>query len=443
MRGKSLDDEWGQQLPMWGSPLAGPSFSAMQIYRVSQITAYIKELFDSDYALQDLWLEGEVSNYSRAASGHVYFTLKDEEAQIRCVMWRSQVERQAYLPQNGEAIIAHGRISVYEAGGRYQLYVDDIQPVGVGLLYLQFEALKERLAAEGLFDAERKRPLPPFPRRLGVVTSLTAAALKDIVNVLRRRYPLVEVVLSPTLVQGDEAPSQIVAAIEALNEQTDVDAIIVARGGGSLEELWAFNDERVARAIYASQVPIVTGVGHETDFTIADFVADVRAPTPSAAAEVAVPDQQELRGAVESWRGRLAQLMRGRIGEERRALQYREQVLRRFSPQAQIDSYRQRIDDLTHSALADLKHSLALARERLRTLDSQLQTLSPLATLERGYAIARNLGTGEVVRSVAQVVAGDRLEVRVSDGQFESTVDHLYRNSGGRRPENKDTTWVD
>ena len=407
----------------------------MQIYRVSQITAYIKELFDSDYALQDLWLEGEVSNYSRAASGHVYFTLKDEEAQIRCVMWRSQVERGAYLPQDGEAIIAHGRISVYEAGGRYQLYVDDIQPAGAGLLYLQFEALKERLAAEGLFDAERKRPLPLFPRRLGVVTSPAAAALRDIVNVLRRRYPLVEVLLSPTPVQGDEAPSQIVAAIEALNEHTDVDAIIVARGGGSLEDLWAFNDERVARAIYASQVPVVTGVGHETDFTIADFVADVRAPTQSAAAEVAVPDQQELRGAVESWRGRLVQLMRGRIEEERRALQHREQVLRRFSPQAQIDSYRQRIDDLMHSALAGLKYRLALAGERLRTLDGQLQTLSPLATLGRGYAIARHLGTGKVVRSVAQVVAGDRLEVRVSDGQFESTVDHLHCNSGGRRPE--------
>jgi exodeoxyribonuclease VII large subunit len=395
----------------------------MQIYRVSQITAYIKELFDSDYALQDLWLEGEVSNYSRAASGHVYFTLKDEEAQIRCVMWRSQAERQAYLPQNGEAIIAHGRISVYEAGGQYQLYVDDIQPAGAGLLYLQFEALKERLAAEGLFDVERKRPLPPFPRRLGLVTSPTAAALRDVVNVLKRRYPLVEVVLSPTLVQGDEAPSQIVAAIEALNQHTDVDAIIVARGGGSLEDLWAFNDERVARAIYASQIPVVTGVGHETDFTIADFVADVRAPTPSAAAEVAVPDRQELRGVVESWRGRLAQLMRGRIEEGRRALQYREQILRRFSPQAQIDSYRQRTDDLMHSALAGLRHRLALARERLRTLDSQLQTLSPLATLERGYAIARHLGTGKVVRSVAQVVAGDRLEVRVSDGQFESTVE--------------------
>jgi exodeoxyribonuclease VII large subunit len=409
---------------MWGSPQAGPSFSTMQIYRVSQITAYIKELFDSDYALQDLWLEGEVSNYSRAASGHVYFTLKDEEAQIRCVMWRSQAERQAYLPQDGEAIVAHGRISVYEAGGQYQLYVDDTQPAGAGLLYLQFEALKERLAAEGLFDTERKRPLPPFPRRLGVVTSPTAAALRDIVNVLRRRYPLVEVVLSPTQVQGDEAPSQIVAAIEALNEHVDVDAIIVARGGGSLEDLWAFNDERVARAIYDSQVPVVTGVGHETDFTIADFVADVRAPTPSVAAELAVPDRQELRGAVEGWRGRLAQFMRGRIGEERRALQYREQVLRRFWPQAQIDSYRQRIDDLMHSALAGLKHRLALAGERLRTLDSQLQTLSPLATLERGYAIARHLGTGKVVRSVAQVVVGDRLEVRVSDGQFESTVDH-------------------
>jgi exodeoxyribonuclease VII large subunit len=399
----------------------------MQIYRVSQITAYIKELFDSDYALQDLWLEGEVSNYSQAASGHVYFTLKDEEAQIRCVMWRSQVERQAYLPQDGEAIVAHGRISVYEAGGQYQLYVDGIQPAGLGLLYLQFEALKERLAAEGLFDTERKRSLPLFPRQLGVVTSPTAAALRDIVNVLRRRYPLVEVVLSPTLVQGDEAPPQIVAAIEALNQYTDVDVIIVARGGGSLEDLWAFNDERVVRAIYASQALVVTGVGHETDFTIADFVADVRAPTPSAAAELAVPDQQELRGAVEGWRGRLAQLMKGQIEEERRVLQYREQVLHRFSPQAHIDSYHQRIDDMMRSTLAGLKHSLALARERLRTLDSQLQTLSPLATLERGYAITKHLGTGKVVRSVAQVVARDRLEVRVSDGQFESTVDAVQQ----------------
>ena len=423
---------------MWGGPQVGPSFPTMQIYQVSQITAYIKELFDSDYALQDLWLEGEVSNYSRAASGHVYFTLRDEEAQIRCVMWRSQVERGAYLPQDGEAILAHGRISVYEAGGQYQLYVDDIQPAGAGLLYLQFEALKERLAAEGLFDPERKRPLPPFPQRLGVVTSPTAAALRDVLNVLRRRYPLVEVVLSPTLVQGDEAPPQIVAAIEALNQHTDVDAIIVARGGGSLEDLWAFNDERVARAIHDSQVPVVTGVGHETDFTIADFVADVRAPTPSAAAELVVPDRQRLRGAVEGWCGRLAQLMRGRIEEGRRALQYREQVLRRFSPQAQIDSYRQRIDDLMHSALAGLKHRLALAGERLRALDSRLQTLSPLATLERGYAIARHLGTGKVVRSVAQVAAGDRLEVQVSDGQFEGTVDQTSKNQSTTKPRQQD-----
>jgi exodeoxyribonuclease VII large subunit len=243
------------------------------------------------------------------------------------------------------------------------------------------------------------------------------------VNVLRRRYPLVEVVLSPTLVQGNEAPSQIVAAIQALNEHTDVDAIIVARGGGSLEDLWAFNDERVARAIYASPLPVVTGVGHETDFTIADFVADVRAPTPSAAAEVAVPDRQELQGAVENWRERLAQLVRGHIGEERRALQYQQQALHRFSPQAQIDSYRQRMDDLMHSALTGLRHHLALARERLRVLDSQLQALSPLATLGRGYAIARHLDTGKVVKSVAQVGAGDRLEVQVSDGQFESIVD--------------------
>ncbi len=422
MRGKSLGGAWGQQLSLWSRSQEGWSFPPGQIYRVSQITAYVKELFDSDGTLQDLWLEGEVSNCSRASSGHVYFTLKDEEAQIRCVMWRSQVERGTYLPRDGEAILAHGRISVYEAGGRYQLYVDDIQPAGAGLLYLQFEALKARLAAEGLFDADRKRPLPPFPRRLGVVTSPTAAALRDIVNILRRRYPLVEVVLSPTLVQGDEAPPQIVAAIEALNQHTDVDVIILARGGGSLEELWAFNDERVARAIYASRIPVVTGVGHETDFTIADFVADMRAPTPSAAAEMAVPDRQELQGMVGHWRSRLAQLMHRRIGEKRRALQYRTQVLRRFSPQAYIDSYRQRIDDLMHSALAGLKHRLTLARERLRSLDSRLQTLSPLATLERGYAITRHLGTGEVVRSLTQVMVGDRVEVRVSDGQFESIV---------------------
>jgi exodeoxyribonuclease VII large subunit len=395
---------------------------AAHYFTVSQITKYIKELFEVDLVLQDLWIEGEVSNFSRSAAGHVYFTLKDEAASIRCVMWRLLAEQQIYLPSNGEAIVAHGRISIYEVQGTYQLYVDALQPAGLGVLYLQFEALKKRLEAEGLFAPERKRPLPPFPRCLGVVTSPTGAAIRDILHVLGRRYPLVEVILSPTLVQGDEAPPQIVAAIEALNEHTDAEAIIVARGGGSLEELWAFNDERVARAIYSSRLPVISGVGHETDFTIADFVADVRAPTPSAAAEMAVPDQGELQGTLNLRRNRLVALMRRQMAERRSALAAQGRALSRLSPQAKIASYRQRIDELTRSASASLAHHLALQRERLRGHLLRLQSLSPLATLERGYSITRQLRTGEIVRSVAQVAAGDRIETQVSDGKFEGVV---------------------
>ncbi len=401
-------------------------------FTVSQINSYIKELFETDFVLQDLWIEGEVSNFSRSAAGHAYFTLKDEApssysrdvtvASIRCVMWRSVAERQTYLPQNGEAVIAHGYISVYEVQGTYQLYVDALRPAGLGTLYLEFEALKKRLEAEGLFARERKRPLPPFPRCLGVVTSPTAAALRDILNVLSRRYPLVEVILSPTLVQGDKAPLQIVAAIEAVNEHTDAEAIIVARGGGSLEELWAFNDERVARAIYASRLPVISGVGHETDFTIADFVADARAPTPSAAAEIAVPDQADLQATLTLRRHRLVAIMEKQIAERRSALASQGRALNRLSPQASIASYRQRIDELTRAASASLAHQLALRRERLQGHLLRLRSLSPLATLDRGYSITRRLRTGEIVKSVDQVAVGDRIETQVSDGKFESVV---------------------
>ena len=396
--------------------------STAQYFTVSQITSYIKDLFEIDFVLQDLWIEGEVSNFTRSAAGHAYFTLKDQSASIRCVMWRSSAARQGYLPSNGEAVVAHGRVSVYEVQGAYQLYVDALQPAGLGALYLQFEALKKRLEAEGLFAPERKRPLPPFPRCLGVVTSPTGAAIRDILHVLGRRYPLVEVILSPTLVQGDKAPLQIVAAIEALNEHTDAEAIIVARGGGSLEELWAFNDERVARAIYSSRLPVISGVGHETDFTIADFVADVRAPTPSAAAEIAVPDQGELRGTLHLRRSRLVALMGRQISERRGAVESQGRVLSRLSPQAKIASHRQRIDELTRAASASLAHQLALQRERLRGRLLRLQSLSPFATLDRGYSITRQLRTGEIVKSVAQVATGDRIETQVSDGKFEGLV---------------------
>ncbi len=389
---------------------------------ISQVTSYIKEMLDSDFLLQDLWLLGEVSNYSRSSAGHVYLTLKDEDAQIRCVLWRFLAARQTYLPRQGEAILAHGYVSIYEAGGSYQFYIDDIQPAGLGQLYIEFQMLKERLQKEGLFAAERKRPLPSFPRCIGVVTSPTGAALRDILNILGRRYPLVQVIVAPTLVQGPEAPEQIVAALQALNARTDVDLIIVARGGGTLEELAAFNDERVARAIYGSRVPVISGVGHETDFTIADFVADVRAPTPSAAAELAVPDQQALREKIETYRQQLAEYIGGRINSHRSTLAHSQQILAHHSPQRVLAQYRQRLDEVRQRAATYLSHRLALQREQLRSHVSRLQSLSPFRTLGRGYAIVRQLESGAVVRSISQVATGSKIKVRVSDGTFGATV---------------------
>ena len=405
-----------EQLSLFGPSPQNP-------YTISQITRHIKELFDTDFQLQDVWLEGEVSNFSRSAAGHAYFTLKDAAASIHCVLWRSIAARQPNLPRDGDTIIAHGHITVYEAQGRYQFYVDSWQQAGVGLLYLEFEALKARLAEEGLFAPERKRPLPPFPRCVGVVTSPTGAALRDILHVLGRRFPLTRVLLAPTLVQGAEAPPQIVAALRALQSQPEVDVIIVARGGGSLEELWAFNDERVARAIAASRVPVISGVGHETDFTIADFAADVRAPTPSAAAEIAVPDQAELRDALQMRNRRLVQLIQSKIARERRALEAQTQSLRRLSPRSRIDALRQRVDELTRASATYVAHRLTLCRERLRARTLQLQGMNSYAILARGYAIVRQRESGLVVRSVAQVQTGAQLDVRVSDGEFPAVVE--------------------
>ncbi|MEA3339598.1 MAG: exodeoxyribonuclease VII large subunit, partial [Chloroflexota bacterium] len=383
---------------------------------------HILRLIDDDPALSDLWAEGEISNFSRASSGHCYFTLKDAASQIGCVMWRSVARRQRYLPTGGDRVLAHGRVGVYEAGGRYQLYVDKIQPAGVGNLYLEFERLKARLESEGLFAPERKRPLPRFPRCIGVVTSPTAAALRDILNVLSRRYPLGAVLLSPTQVQGDAAPPQIVTALQALNERDDVDVIIVARGGGSLEDLWAFNDERVARAVAASRIPIICGVGHETDFSLADFAADARAPTPSAAAELVAPDRAELRAQAVGLAAALTMVLQGAIEERRWRLAEQARALKHLSPIVQLAQSRQRVDDLLGRAEAATRHNLTLCRERVGGLAGRLAGVSPLGTLERGYAIARRQETGAVVQSVAQVAAGDALAVRVADGEFEAEV---------------------
>ena len=400
-------------------PLLG---AVTRTWTVSEVNRYLRETIEGDYRLQDLWVAGEVSNLSRPASGHLYFTIKDSTGTLGCVMWKPNVLRQWPLPENGQAVEVHGKLSVYEAGGRYQLYADEIHAVGAGTLYQDFEALKRRLEGEGLFDPARKRSLPSWPRRIGLVTSPAGAALRDILKTLRRRFPLAEVVLSPTPVQGEEAPARIVAALQALNHVSHPEVILLARGGGSLEDLWAFNDERVARAIAASKAPVVTGVGHETDFTIADFVADLRAPTPTAAAVLATPDLAEVRSRFSSLLAALAESLAALVRESRWGLAAQVARLRGLSPAARLLSFRQRVDELGLRTAAEIKHSLRLRRERLNGLVQRMQGVSPAGVLARGYALVTEAKTGRVVRSAAQVGPGDRVEVRVSDGAFGAEV---------------------
>ncbi len=396
-----------------------PLFDLAPTLTVTQLARRIKDVVEDDATLRDLWVRGEVSNFTQAASGHLYFTLKDRDAAIRCVMWRSDAARVFKLPANGDAMEAHGRVSMYEARGDVQLYVDEIKLAGAGALWQEFERLRARLDAEGLFAAEHKRALPQFPRTIGVATSREGAVFHDICNVLSRRYPLVEILLAPTLVQGETAAPMIVGAIQTIN-QFDIDVLIVARGGGSIEDLWAFNEEIVARAIYDSHVPVISAVGHETDFTIADFVADVRAPTPSAAAELAVPDARELRAGVRFDQQQLARLTRDRIDAARVELSRQMYALQRNSPQARVENDRQRVDDLARRVAARAMQLLELKRGGLNGAARQLAALNPDATLARGYAIVREKKTGRVVKRTAQVRGKKDIQVRVSDGEFEA-----------------------
>jgi exodeoxyribonuclease VII large subunit len=376
----------------------------------------------SDDLLTDLWVIGEVSNLSRPSSGHVYFTLKDASASLRCVMWRNTTLRQAYLPRDGEAVEVHGAIDVYEAGGVYQLYADVIRPAGEGALFQEFLRLKARLEAEGLFDPGRKRPLPGLPQRIGVITSPTGAALRDILNTLRRRYPIAEVILAPTPVQGVEAPSGIVSSLQEINRLAHPDVIILARGGGSIEDLWAFNDERVARAIVASAAPVVTGVGHETDFTIADFAADLRAPTPTAAAEIVAPNRLDLLSNLSELQGRLSRSVQGMVSTRRWTLNEQANRLRIYSPASRLRSERQRLDDLGRRSEIAFAHRFQLSRTRLSGVEQRLGSLNPMAVLGRGFAVVSR-PDGGVVRSIRQVRAGDSIQVRVTDGAFDARVD--------------------
>lgn len=384
---------------------------------VAQVNAYLRELLEGDSTLQNLWVRGEISNLSVPRSGHMYFTLKDRQASLRCVMWRSQAARLSYMPQDGDQVEIHGSVSVYEASGQVQLYADQIRPVGEGLLFQEFNKLKQKLEAEGLFDPEKKKPLPFSPKTIGVVTSPTGAALRDMLNTLKRRYPMVNVILSPTQVQGDAAPGGIVAALELLNQYIQPEVILIARGGGSIEDLWAFNDEQVARAIAASDAPVICGVGHETDFTIADFVADLRAPTPTAAAELAVPDQMEIRGILLERIEKLGLNFLDLVKQKRWDLAQMQASLLRRSPEGQLRSSRQLVDELFRQGERAIEHQIELYRTKLKGYSQHIAALNPQMILERGYALVTQ-PDGSVIRQRSDVEAGDRLNIQVSDGEF-------------------------
>jgi len=336
-------------------------------------------------------------------------------------MWRNMAQRLPFMPRDGDAVEVHGSISVYEAGGQYQLYADLIRSLGEGALYQEFLRLKAQLEAEGLFDPERKRIIPAWPQRIGIVSSPTGAALRDMLNTLRRRYPLVEVILAPTAVQGEAAPSGIVSALESLNQITNPDVILLARGGGSIEDLWAFNDERVARAIVTSKAPVITGVGHETDFTIADFVADLRAPTPTAAAELATPDRVDLLTVLNDQNRRLTRATLGQVAAQRWTLNELQDRFQRHTPLTRIQNDRQRLDEFTHRASVAISHQMKLEKAQLLGLLQQLAALNPISILQRGYAVISKTD-GALVSSVIQVKAGDELNIQVADGQFPAQV---------------------
>ena len=400
-----------------------PSLFEIPRITVTEFTRRVRRLLEGDPALGDVWVRAEVSNFSRPASGHVYFTLKDAGASLRCVMWKGDALRiRGMSVQDGLSVEVHGKITVYEPAGQYQLVVDLLRPAGEGALFAEFMRLKAMLEDEGLFEVERKREVGNFPLTIGIVTSPTGAALQDMLNVLRRRLPLAQVILAPAPVQGAEAPAALVQALKRLNDQAQPDLILLARGGGSIEDLWAFNDERVVRAVVASRAPVISGVGHETDFTLVDFAADLRAPTPTAAAELATPlTILDLAGALRSDRQRLDDLLNRQIDQERARLESINMELRFYSPARRLQTEAQRLDDLTHRAARALTHSLALETAGLRSLSRRLEALSPLAVLRRGYAVVTR-PDGGIIQAASQAPVGAELHVRLAQGALKVKV---------------------
>ena len=394
------------------------------IYEVSQINEYIKLRFDDDAFLNNLFLRGEISNYKCYPSGHHYFSLKDAGGSIRCVMFRGSAFSLRFRPENGMKVIAQGRISVFPRDGTYQFYVNQMTVDGVGDLHVAFEQLKAKLLAEGLFDPSRKRPLPRYPHTIAIITSSAGAALRDMLRILRKRYPLCEVKLLPVRVQGEEAPGEIAAALAYANRYRVADLIITGRGGGSIEDLWAFNDERVARAIAASELPVISAVGHEPDVTISDFVADLRAATPSNAAELAVPDQMELRQALTARQALLLTQMQKRLKQERGTLERLASSRVLKSPINYINDRRLQVDYVQHRLTAAFSETVQRKHRRFASLTAKLDAMSPLKVLARGYSMASD-GQGTLLRSVKQIKPGDRLTVRFADGSAAAVVEEV------------------
>ncbi len=395
----------------------------MEIYSVSQVTTYLRDILEEDYDLQSLSVRGEISNATRATSGHWYFTLKDSQAQLRCVLWRNQALQQSHEPREGASFIVNGRISLYEARGDLQLYVSSLQPVGLGALYQQFMESKARLDAEGLFDPERKLPLPPYPRTIGIVTSPDAAALQDMRQVLGRRYPCARLILSPSPVQGATAAPKLRQALLALIADGRAEVILLSRGGGSLEDLWPFNDEELARAVAASPVPIVSGVGHETDFTLVDFAADLRAPTPSVAAELATPDAPALRDQLRHHQAALAQRLQHYLAQRSGMLRELGRGLQRHSPRQRIGNYRQLVDDRRTQLTTSARRRLAIYRERARGREQRLAAINPLSILSRGYAYITRAADGAQIVRAAAIQTGEVLDLHFHDGQRRAIAD--------------------
>jgi exodeoxyribonuclease VII large subunit len=391
------------------------------IYTVSELTKYVRVILEDSFP--SIWVEGEISNFVLHSSGHMYFTLKDANSTLKCAMFKRANEKLKFKPQNGMKVICFGSVSVYEARGDYQLIAEEIEPKGVGALQLQFQQLKERLAKEGLFDERHKVAIPHLPTRIGIVTSPTGAAIRDILNIVRRRFSNIEIIINPVKVQGEGAKTEIAEAIRQFNRLKNIDVMIVTRGGGSLEDLWAFNEEVVARAIYESEIPVISAVGHEVDYTISDFTADFRAPTPSAAAELVIPKKEDLTNLIETAKIRLKNALTGKIDilTEKLSTLKESYVLRQ--PLNIVMQYEQKIDDLIKDLNIRIDHLVKIRDQNFRLLSGKLDTLSPLAILARGYSITAKLPQGSILKDAGSLKSGDTVETRLGKGKFISRVE--------------------